>query len=231
MGDSVNRLYLVRHGENLANITKEFSHRHIDYPLTPKGVLQAQQTAEHLADKGIHAIYSSPLRRAVETAEIIAARLGLRVVVLEELREINVGDLERRPASAESWAFFQSVLLSWLAGKVETAFPGGEDYVTLWRRMRAAIERAVAGRQGQNVVLVGHGGIFTLTLKDLCPAVDLDWLRRSESHNCSISEIMVTMRDGRPVGEIIRWASYAHLHGLAAELVPGGPEPDSFRER
>jgi broad specificity phosphatase PhoE len=44
-------LYLVRHGENLANITKEFSYRAVDYPLTPKGILQAEQTAEYFAAK------------------------------------------------------------------------------------------------------------------------------------------------------------------------------------
>ena len=67
----LNRLYLVRHGENMANLTKEFSYRHVDYSLTPKGVLQAQQTAAYFTDKHIHEIYTSPLKRAVETADII----------------------------------------------------------------------------------------------------------------------------------------------------------------
>ncbi len=56
----MNRLYLVRHGENRANITKEFSCRHVDYPLTPKGVLQAQQTAKHLAGEAADLIPGSP---------------------------------------------------------------------------------------------------------------------------------------------------------------------------
>jgi len=60
-----NRLYLVRHGENLANLTKEFSYRQVDYSLTPKRVLQAQQTAACFTDKNIHEIYASPLKRAV----------------------------------------------------------------------------------------------------------------------------------------------------------------------
>ena len=60
----MNTLYLVRHGENRANLTKQFSYKTVDYPLTPKGVLQAQQTAEFFQDKQIDEIYASPLKRA-----------------------------------------------------------------------------------------------------------------------------------------------------------------------
>ncbi|MCB0198167.1 MAG: histidine phosphatase family protein, partial [Anaerolineae bacterium] len=64
--------YLVRHGENPANITKEFSYRDVDYSLTPKGVLQAQQTAAHFRNVPVDAVVASPLKRTRETAAIIA---------------------------------------------------------------------------------------------------------------------------------------------------------------
>ena len=217
------RLYLVRHGENQANLSKEFSYRRVDYPLTPKGVLQAQQTAEYFADKDIHAIYSSPLKRAVETAEIIGARLRLGVTILENLREINVGDLEGQPPTAESWALFGEVVKDWLSGHPERAFPGGEDYHTLCQRMRAALEEISAGRDGDNIVVVGHGGIFTLSLPDLCPGIDLGWVSSARSANCSVSEFLLERREGRIVGQLVTWASHAHLHGAAAELIPGAP--------
>ncbi len=63
------RIYLVRHGENLANITKEFSYRTVDYPLTSKGALQAEQTAERFIGQGIGAIYASPLLRASDSGD------------------------------------------------------------------------------------------------------------------------------------------------------------------
>jgi len=223
---AVNRLYLVRHGENWANITKEFSCKRVDYPLTPKGMLQARQTAEYFKDKGIHEIYSSPLKRAVETAEIIAAPINLQVVVMENFREVNVGSLEGQPVSAELWALYFRVVEDWFAGRVGTRLPGGEDYVTLWGRMRAGVERIVAHKTGRNMIIVGHGGIFTATLKDLCRDVDVNWLRGSASHNCSITEIMIRLLDGRLEGELITWASHTHLHGAAADLVPGIPQVD-----
>lgn len=219
----MNRVYLVRHGENPANITKEFSSRHVDYPLTAKGVLQAEQTADYLRDKGIHAVYSSPLRRAVQTAEIVAGRLGLGVDVLDAFREIDVGELELRPPSAEAWAYHNEVLLGWLNGQVERAFPGGDNYLTLCARMRKGLDEATRGRRGQNIVVVGHGGIFTVTMKDLCPGVDMRWLLTRLQHNCAISELLLRRCGRRLVGQVVRWGFHEHLHGEAADLVPGVP--------
>jgi len=71
--------------------------------------------------------------------------------------------------------------------------------------------------------LVRHGGQFSFTFKDLCPRIDLDWLRGTGYPNCAITEITVICYDGRLEGELVTWASYAHLSGLAANLVPGSP--------
>jgi broad specificity phosphatase PhoE len=221
----MNRIYLIRHGENVANLTKEFSSRRVDYSLTPKGVLQAQQTAEHLAGRTIHAVYSSPLKRARETAGIIAARLGLPSVVMDNFREIDVGDMEGQPPTPEAWALHNQIVGGWLLrGQVDRAFPNGDSGVTLRRRMRAGIEQIVAGREDQNLVVVAHGGIMIVSLPDLCPGIDIERLLSAGNNNCSITEILVGWRDGRLEGELLTWASYDHLSGAAADLVPGIPE-------
>ena len=59
-----NRLYLLRHGENPANLSKVFSNRHVDHPLTEKGILQAQQTADYFVGQELQAICTSPLKRS-----------------------------------------------------------------------------------------------------------------------------------------------------------------------
>ena len=109
----MNTIYLVRHGENKANITKEFSYKKVDYPLTTKGILQAQQTADFFKDKAIDEVYASPLRRARETAEIIASTLDLQVTVIENFREVNVGALEGRPPDADNWAIHNRIVADW----------------------------------------------------------------------------------------------------------------------
>jgi broad specificity phosphatase PhoE len=225
---AMNRLYLVRHGENLANLTLEFSHHKIDYSLTEKGVLQAQQTAGFFADKDIHGVYSSPLKRAAETAAIIAARLHLPVVLVEEFREVNVGVLEDPPFQLEKWTQHDHIMELWFAGHPEARFPGGEDYHELWNRTQAGLEQVLAGKSGRNIIVVGHGGMFTFTAHDLCPGVEGMPLRDRPNHNASISEILAEWRDGRLVTQLATWASVDHLHGAAAELARGAPQPEDL---
>jgi probable phosphoglycerate mutase len=86
-----------------SNITKEFSFKAVDRPLTEKGRLQAEQTAERFADVPIDEIYCSPLKRAAETADAIGRRLGIAPIPIEEFREVNVGSLELTPPTKETW--------------------------------------------------------------------------------------------------------------------------------
>jgi broad specificity phosphatase PhoE len=225
--NAANRLYLLRHGENPANLSKEFSSRQVDYLLTEKGMLQARQTADFLAGKELQAVYSSPLKRAWQTAGIIAGRLSLEVVVMEAFREIDVGSLEGRRATAADWALHARIMDDWFDGRNEAAFPGGESYDDLWARMKAGLMAATAGRSGQRILVVSHGGILTVTLKDLCPDLDVDWLRTTHWDNCAIAEIdLARDQDGRLEGRLLTWNDHDHLHGTAAELVPGVPRDE-----
>lgn len=219
----MNRLYFVRHGESWSNINKQFSYRKVDLSLTPKGILQAQQAAEFFADKAINSIYASPMKRTTETAAILANYLGLTVISKENFREINTGDLEGKPLSPENWAFYSQAIQQWFYGQSEYRFPGGEDYFTLWNRTRDGLISILANKTEQNIVLVGHAGIFAVTLKDICTNIDIKWLSTAEMHNCSITELEIGVQDGVIAGKLISWASYEHLSGQAAELVAGLP--------
>lgn len=123
----MNTVYFVRHGENPANLTREFSCRRVDYSLTEKGIQQARETARHFAEIPLAAIYSSPHKRAAETAAILAAPHRLPVSILDQFREVDVGDLEGQPPSDELWAFHDGIFKEWLTGTPEITFPGGES--------------------------------------------------------------------------------------------------------
>lgn len=218
------KLYLVRHGENLANITKEFSYRAVDYPLTPKGAVQAEQTAEYFADKGVDAIYTSPLLRARQTAEIITRRIPVPVHLREELREINVGSLEGA-STPENWALYHRISAAWYVGRAEAAFPDGEDLRMVVARFLGCVGEVVAAHPGCCAVIVGHGGVYTACIALLCPEVDLPELLVQPNHNCSITEVEATLTgDGRIEGVLRDWASCSHLHGVAAEVISAVPE-------
>src|SRR5215212_9754438 len=192
----MNTLYLIRHGENPANITKEFSHRLVDYSLTPRGILQAQQTGEYFKNKQIDAIYCSPLKRAIETAEIIGQAIGVQPVVMEEFREVNTGALEALGGSPENWATHDSIVRAWFEGQADLMFPEGENYHMLLERMRSGVAQILREQAGRRTIIVGHGGIFTFTLKDICREVDLVALMTNYGHNCSITEIEMYVADG-----------------------------------
>jgi broad specificity phosphatase PhoE len=221
--NSVSTLYLVRHGENLANITKELSCRKVDYPLTSKGRLQAEQTRAVFNGANIDAIYASPLKRASETAQIIASGTGLQVEIMENFRELNFGDLEDLGNSSHAWEIHFQVIKDWMTGKPNTSFPGGEDYFTARQRLRQGVETILKNSVGRRIVIVGHGGLFSTGLLDLCPTTDPSILWRKEVHNCSISEIAMQKVNGQWVGELIRWADTTHLSSEAADLISGLP--------
>lgn len=220
----MNQLYLIRHGENKANITKEFSYKLVDYPLNEKGEMQARQTSTFFQGMDIHAIYSSPLKRAYQTAEIIGRSLDLKPTLSEAFRELNVGDLEKMPPKEENWLILKNVVESWMRGEPDVSFPNGENYHQLWSRYQLGLFEAVRAHPDQNILIVGHGGIFTSTLPDLCPGVRMQDLLRSENHNASVTKIYLTIQGDDLVGELVYWAKTDHLSGRAAELVPGSPK-------
>jgi broad specificity phosphatase PhoE len=215
------RLFLVRHGENIANLTLEFSHRKVDYSLTPKGVLQARQTAAYFLDKQLQAIYSSPLKRAMETAQIIAEPLGLPVTAKEAFREVNVGDLEGRQPTAELWALHDAIVAGWMDGRPEVHFPNGENQHELVARARAGFEEILAGKKDANILIVAHGGIFTFTLRELCLDLDPAILTRGMT-NCSIITLEGGLVNGRLELHLLSCASNDHLSGEAAHFSATG---------
>ncbi|HLI69418.1 MAG TPA: histidine phosphatase family protein [Ktedonobacteraceae bacterium] len=215
---TTNTLYLVRHGENLANITNEFSYKLVDYPLTPKGVLQAEQTAEFFKAIAIDAVYASPLKRAHETGEIIARPHALPVIVLEEFREVNVGDLERMPPTEAAWKLHNQVVDEWLKGNPAARFPGGENFLELVERARRGLLNTTRGRSGQRIVIAAHGGILTAIVRSVCAGVSTDQTPLAGMHNCAITEIeLTTDADHITCGVLRCWADVTHLSGKAAE--------------
>ncbi|HZP73212.1 MAG TPA: histidine phosphatase family protein [Gaiellaceae bacterium] len=147
-------LLLVRHGETDWNSERRWQ-GHADEPLNETGRAQAREVADELADRSIDAVYSSDLSRARETAEIIAARLGLSVTTDARLREVDVGDW-----SGRLWSEIEQsdplALERWHGGL--KAWNGGESYEEMGARVVAAVVELAARHQGETVLVVSHGG-------------------------------------------------------------------------
>lgn len=157
-------LILVRHGETPGN--REGRYQTHDTPLSSEGRLQAVVLAERLAaEPPFDALYTSDLRRAMETAEILGARLGLTPVCRTGLRELDVGDWKGLLRS-EVMELYPGGFAGWLADGAVAKLPGdagecGEDVAA---RARAALDRIVADHAGGRVLAVSHGLTLGITL-------------------------------------------------------------------
>jgi probable phosphoglycerate mutase len=139
--------WFLRHGETDWN-AQNFAQGSVDIPLNQTGLAQARSSALLLRDKGIRSVISSPLSRAKDTANIVAAQLGLPVQEDDDLREVAFGVQEGKP------------MAEWFTAWVEGHFTpdGGESFASLTRRAVEVINRCLD--QPPVVLVVGHGGVF-----------------------------------------------------------------------
>ena len=144
---------LLRHGQTPMSVQKRYAGRS-DVPLTDLGVQQAVAAAKRLASAGLDVIVTSPLRRAVQTAEEVAAATGVPVVTEAGFRETDFGAWEGQTFSEvrERWP---AELTSWLADPA-VAPPGGESFAEVSERVTDALHRVLSARERQTVLIVSH---------------------------------------------------------------------------
>ena len=146
---------LLRHGQTPLSVDRRFSGLG-EAALTSLGREQAAAAAARLARGGtaFTALYTSPLGRAQETAQAVAAATGLAPVIDERLRETDFGDWEGS-TFAEVKARWAGELAAWLADP-EVAPPGGESFAATTLRVQAARDDITARHPGEQVVVVSH---------------------------------------------------------------------------
>ena len=178
---------LLRHGETEHTVRKLFSGSGgADPALTPRGREQAAAAASALAGRGSTAVVSSPMRRARETADVVASSLGLPVSEVDDLRECAFGEWEGL-SFAEVHERWPDELGAWLAS-TSVAPPGGESFDAVERRVRLARDELLARHPEGTVLAVSHvTPIKTLVRESLgAPATAL---YRMELSPASLTEI------------------------------------------
>ena len=158
-----------------------------DPPLSELGRWQAEQLADRLAGETIHALYVTTLRRTLETAAPLAARLGLDPKVEPDLREVHLGEWEGgvfRQMAAERHPVFAEMDRTQEWGAV----PGAESSTQLRARTRAAVARLQGRHPGQRIVAVSHGGAIGAVLAEATGSRSLAF---SAADNASITHIVL----------------------------------------
>lgn len=185
-------IVLVRHGETDWNRDNRFQ-GHADPPLNDTGRAQARTLAAELSRQRLAAAYTSPLRRAAETATILAAELRLEALPDASLKEVDVGSWSGL-TRAEVETRFPDGFARWLA--YGHGWDDGETYDELGARVVSGLVGIAERHQGEDVLAVTHGGPIRSALA-AAERISFDEARRSIHvvGNCAV--VRLGVRDGK----------------------------------
>ena len=140
-----------------------------DVALSSIGVERASNLSLRFREEGITRIETSPLKRAVLTAQMIAADISVPLVFQEDLREINFGSCEGLTFE-ELESKFPAVHKAYLAQGSDVVFPEGESFEGFRSRVKRWLNSLLASHDGETVLVISHGGVIRVALCLL-----LDW--------------------------------------------------------
>jgi 2,3-bisphosphoglycerate-dependent phosphoglycerate mutase len=192
-------LYLIRHGESLFNAQRRIQGQ-ADVALSPLGLRQAAALAAALGSLEIDAIYASPLRRAMQTAEPLAAALQLKIRTDDRLKEINAGEFQglEWDEIEKKWP---DAAKRWRQQMPDFIIPGGESRRALAERGRAALEAIHAAGHRQAIV-IAHGGVLAGALRSVLQIPEE--LSPFSFYNAAINKLTWNQQDPKSSGPLNR---------------------------
>lgn len=209
------RLLLIRHAQSSANAERRIQ-GHLDVPLSERGLRESALLAERLAQQAIDVLYTSPLRRARQTAEVVGAKLGLELIERPALIERDVGELAGLTRE-EIVERFPHYLPQRLDVRPEIDVPGFENDGAFRQRVLDELHELIERHTEGTVAAVTHGGVIgafcreTLAMPSSRPAP-------FAIGNTSISTFDIRHSDldeyARPRIQVVVLNDTCHLDGL-----------------
>lgn len=178
------RLILVRHGYTYWNEEKKYQ-GFADISLNPQGIEEAEKLSKRLSVEKIDRVYSSPLKRALQTAEIVNANFNKKIHICECLKEINFGDWEGFTFD-EIVRTYPDLSQQWLDKPADMRPPNGENFRDLQERAIKVLHEIYDLNKGNNVLIVTHGGLISVLVCHILK-IGLDDLWKFISSNTGIT--------------------------------------------
>lgn len=204
------RIIAIRHGETAWNVDTRIQ-GHLDIPLNDTGRWQASRLGAALAGEPLAAIYASDLGRAHQTAQAVGEAAGLAVVADAGLRERAFGLFEGK-TFAEIEATWPDQALLWRRRDPDFEPAGGESLLRFRARIVATLNRLAARHPGEQIVLVGHGGVMDVLYR-AATGQELQAPRTWALGNAAINRLLWTPQGLALVG----WADTGHLDDAALD--------------
>jgi broad specificity phosphatase PhoE len=205
------KLILARHGETMWNVEKVFRGR-ADVNLDGVGIKQAELLGKYLSNWELEAIYSSPVKRALDTANIVARYQKVAVLIAEGLIDFDFGEWQSLPEQ-EVKKLYPAILDEWHNNPDKVKMPGGESLADVRRRAVEVVSDVLSRHQG-NVLLVSHRVVIKVLI---CYLLGLD-----NSHFGNISQdvggiTIFNYADGRFI--LTRHNDTSHLRDLQKSVL------------
>jgi probable phosphoglycerate mutase len=179
------KLIFARHGQSEANVRQIISNRDLPHALTELGRAQADQLVQALSGESIAHIYTSPILRARQTAEIAVEVLGCAYEITDALREFDCGIAEGR-GDEEAWCLHHEVFQAWRThGEYGAHIEGGESYDDLRTRFLPFVSDLQTRYAHETVLCISHGGILNLMLPEALANVSPQWADAHPIGNCA----------------------------------------------
>lgn len=197
-------IFLIRHGRQCSKLCN------VDVRLDNVGRKQARLAAERLRHYGIEKLYTSDLKRALETAEVIGGPLGLEPVVVGEFREIDFGTMTGKEDSviAAEYAAFRKERMQQTS---DLPYPGGECGGDVVARVLPPFERILEAKE-KRVAIVTHGGV----IRSLCAHLLETDMKNKLKFAIDLENTSITQISFDEAGRLFyleRFNDFAHLEG------------------
>jgi len=197
---------LVRHGQTRSNATG-FVMGWSEEDLDETGYMQARRLASRMAGLQVSSIYSSPLRRTLATASIIAEPHGLEPIVLEDLIENNLGDWQGLHED-DIWRGWPEIRKQSMIDPSDVTMPNGESFRQVTERAVRAFDMVLSSNEGGQPVIVTHDVIVRVLVAHVLGVTNSIY-RRLMINNASLSVIRVA--DGEST--LVTLNDVSHLEG------------------
>lgn len=154
------RLYMVRHGETDLNIKKVY-YGFTNVSLNKLGKTHCENVREKLCEVNFDVVVSSPLERALQSAEIISSLDRNEIISYEGLKELNFGEWENKHFK-DLQVEYETEWKLWMEDWINFSFPQGENFKALYTRVKACIEEILLSYVDKNILLIGHEGTLKI---------------------------------------------------------------------
>lgn len=208
---AVKRVIFIRPGETDWNRDLRYQ-GWVAIPLNSYGIRQAQRLANYIRNIGVGALYTSDLKRATETADLLAEKLGSAPIADQRLRERDIG-VWQGLTQQEMQLWYPAEYAQFVGDPDGYRVPEGESRKDVRERILAAFNEYLAADKGETIAILSHSTAINALLAEIIPSIKFG------SVDVSNTSVTTIKRDDNDVWQLVTADDITHLEGMSAQKV------------